>query len=289
MLVDVILPVYNGERWVGEAIESLLAQTYPHWRLTVVDDASTDHSAERVRADQSRYPDKISLISLRQNLRSAGARMLAIRQTTGDAIAFLDQDDRWLPSKLERQVEKLGVQPQFEAVHTNVEIIDANGDRMPGKAQRENRLRDSSPYERFTREQLMRHLILDFPIRLVSSLVTRRSFLASGGFETARYGGEDEEFWVRYASDYRIVHIPEALVQRRLHAENASRVFKSAREDGFLAALRQIETCYPEFRSDVMRRRRHLFLRNSRIALQNFQLGFAAHYTWRLVQTLWSA
>ncbi len=288
MLVDVIMPVYAGERWMGAAIESLLAQSYPHWRLTIIDDASPDRSRERARAYQAQFPAKITLIPLERNLRAAGARMLAIRQTQGDLIAFLDQDDRWLPAKLERQVEALRSRPQFGATHANIEIIDADGALLPGVADRENDLRNRTPYAQMTREQLMRHLILDFPIRLVSSLVTRASFLGAGGFETSRLGGEDEEFWIRYASTNRIIHLPEVLVQRRLHAENATRVFKSAREAGFLAALRQIETCYPEFRADVMRRRRHLFLRNTRIALQHFQPGPAAYYTWCLARTLWS-
>ena len=287
MLVDVILPVYRGERWLREAIESLLAQSYPRWHLTVVDDASPDCSAERVRAYQSLYPEQITLISLEKNMRAPGARMLAVRRTQGDLIAFLDQDDRWLPSKLAHQVDKLQSQREIGAVHTNIEIIDASGALVAGKPDRENSLRARTPYERLSREQLMRHLILDFPIRLVTSVVTRSSFLESGGFETGRYGGEDEEFWVRYASDHRIAHLPEVLVQRRLHDENATKVFRGVREEGFLAALRQIETRYPEYRDDVMHRRRHLFLRNTRIALQNFQLGSAARYTWRLAQTLW--
>ena len=81
MKADVILPHYKGKQWVGEAIGSVLSQTYPNWHLTLVDDASPDDTAKHVERFCRAYPQQISLIRLEENRRAAGARMEAVRGT----------------------------------------------------------------------------------------------------------------------------------------------------------------------------------------------------------------
>ncbi len=102
-LVSILMPNYNYGRYIGEAIESVLRQTYPHWELIICDDGSTDNSCEVVK----RYQDKDSRIKLiqKENGGVASALNVAYRESTGDIICLLDSDDVFLPAKLETIVE----------------------------------------------------------------------------------------------------------------------------------------------------------------------------------------
>jgi teichuronic acid biosynthesis glycosyltransferase TuaG len=101
--VSIILPVYNGENSVLKSIQSVVQQSYLDWELIVVDDASTDASVDQIRTI-CQYEDRIQLIQLQRNSGAAVARNTAIQHAQGRYIAFLDSDDLWLPSKLERQL-----------------------------------------------------------------------------------------------------------------------------------------------------------------------------------------
>lgn len=100
-LVSVITPAYNAEKFIGDAIESVLAQTYAHWEMIIVDDCSTDETAKVVE----QYSDKrIRFIQLKTNSGPAIARNTSIQNAKGRYIAFLDSDDMWQPEKLEKQL-----------------------------------------------------------------------------------------------------------------------------------------------------------------------------------------
>jgi glycosyltransferase involved in cell wall biosynthesis len=242
LTVDVILPTHAGERWIAEAIESVLGQTYTLWRLTVVDDCSPDATADHVEALRQRHPDRISLLRLDRRHRAAGARMVGIARSGGDLIAFLDQDDLWLPEKLARQVACFARDPTLAAVHTDIEIIDAEGVSREGAADRENAGRAAIAWG--TGDELSASLFRKNSIRLASSAVRRTAFEAIGGFDTSLFGGEDWEFWVRLADRFPIAHLPEVLTLRRVHGGNVSRVHSLERSTGKLQALAKMERGY---------------------------------------------
>jgi len=104
-LVSVIVPVYNAERFIAEAIDSVLAQTYNSWELLLVDDASPDESGRIARQYAERHPDRIKVLTHPGgvNRGAAASRNLGIAAVRGEFMAFLDADDVWIPSKLERQ------------------------------------------------------------------------------------------------------------------------------------------------------------------------------------------
>ena len=103
MLVSIIMPSYNAARFVGAALDSVLAQTYTNWELLVVDDASKDESVKAIEA-YAGQDVRIRLIPLSRNVGAAAARNIALEQARGRYIAFLDSDDVWSPNKLERQI-----------------------------------------------------------------------------------------------------------------------------------------------------------------------------------------
>lgn len=125
-VVSVVMPVYNGERFVESSIRSVLAQTFVDWELVVVDDASDDASPQIVRRF-AKQDERIRLVQLERNGGAAVARNAAIDLSRGRYLAFLDGDDLWVPHKLERQVafmQENGVAFSYGAY----DRVDENGD-----------------------------------------------------------------------------------------------------------------------------------------------------------------
>lgn len=103
MLVSVIMPTYNCGKFIAESIESLIAQTMKDWELQIVDDCSTDNTAEVLQPYLEKYPN-IHYYCLEKNSGPAIARTEAMKRATGKYLAFLDSDDLWHPEKLEKQI-----------------------------------------------------------------------------------------------------------------------------------------------------------------------------------------
>ena len=105
-LVSVVMPVYNGEKWLGEAIESILAQTFADFELLIVDDGSRDNSAKIIRVYEQRDP-RIRFFQLERNSGTAFARNYCIKAANGTFVTYLDCDDISLPERLRKQVDFL--------------------------------------------------------------------------------------------------------------------------------------------------------------------------------------
>ncbi len=112
-MVSVTIPFYNAERFLGETIESVLAQSYATWELLLVDDGSHDGSTKIAQSYANRFPDKIFYLEheSHRNLGVNAARNLGARNSRGEFLAFLDSDDIWLPAKLEMNVSELNKYP----------------------------------------------------------------------------------------------------------------------------------------------------------------------------------
>lgn len=128
-VVSIVMPVHNAERFLEEAIRSVMAQTYPHWELLVIDDASTDASVEIA----SRLAQEDTRIKLYKNPTPTGypatPRNMAVDYATGRYIAFLDSDDVWLPGKLEHQLPFFAESEKIGVVFSDYEKIDENSQR----------------------------------------------------------------------------------------------------------------------------------------------------------------
>lgn len=140
-LVSIIIPLHNNEDTIGETMESIISQSYPHWEMIIVDDASTDRSQEIVR-DFMQKDSRIQLTCLAENRGAGEARNIAIEKAGGRYIAFCDADDCWLPTKLEKQLEfiKTGGYPfTFTSYHTRNNHGKINGTvNCPRKVNRWN-------------------------------------------------------------------------------------------------------------------------------------------------------
>lgn len=122
------MPNYNCEKFLAETIESVLAQTYENWELLIVDDHSTDGSVEIIK-EYCEKDERIKLFVNEKNSGAAASRNWALREATGEWIAFLDSDDLWLPEKLGKQLEFM-VENGYKFSYTAYEQIDDNSDPL---------------------------------------------------------------------------------------------------------------------------------------------------------------
>ena len=122
-LVSVIIIFLNAEKFIQEAIESVIAQTYGDWELLLVDDGSTDASTEIACSYAAKEPQRVHYLEHfnHQSKGISASRNLGIYYAKGNYIAFLDADDVWLPHKLERQVAIMEAQPQAVMVYGNTQ------------------------------------------------------------------------------------------------------------------------------------------------------------------------
>lgn len=120
--VSIIMPNYNCEKFIGETIDSVLAQTYGNWELLIVDDCSTDDSVKIING-YCEKDERVKLFVNEKNSGAAASRNWALREATGKWIAFLDSDDLWLPEKLEKQL-KFMTENNYKFGYTYYEHVD---------------------------------------------------------------------------------------------------------------------------------------------------------------------
>jgi glycosyltransferase involved in cell wall biosynthesis len=196
MKVSVVIPTYNSGPLVVEAVQSVLAQTRPAYEIIVVDDGSTDDTAERLAA----FGGQIQYIR-QANARVAAARNTGVAAATGDAIAFLDADDAWHPEKLVRQVQVLEEQPEIGLVAT--QLSDWPGEFAP--------LAETERVSPISLEELLLKNVL-----ATSSIVVRWSVLdRAGPFDPELFGPEDYDLWLRCAQQSGVAMLEQRLTGYR--------------------------------------------------------------------------
>ncbi|MCB0496675.1 MAG: glycosyltransferase family 2 protein [Cyclobacteriaceae bacterium] len=124
-LVSIITPTFNAEKYVGETISSVIAQTYKNWELLITDDCSTDKTKEIV-THYSKEDSRIKLFALSKNVGAGEARNNSIKNASGRFMAFLDGDDLWLPNKLEKQIGFMLIN-NYPLSYTSYIKIEENG------------------------------------------------------------------------------------------------------------------------------------------------------------------
>ncbi len=127
-LVSVIMPCYNMEKFIAYTIESVQRQTYPHWELLIVDDTSTDRTAEIVKSHQNQ-DDRIHFIVKPKHSGIADTRNQCLKMAKGRFLAFLDADDVWHPEKLEQQL-KFMTEQKIGFSYSSYDCIDEEGNPL---------------------------------------------------------------------------------------------------------------------------------------------------------------
>lgn len=210
-LVTVVTATYNMGRFLPEAVQSVLNQTYPHVHVQIVDDGSTDDTpaiCERLAADP-----RVS-VHRQANAGQTKAKNKGISLARGGFVAFLDADDLWIPNKLALQMPLFQGHPNVGVVYSNYQAIDADGKTLPKL--------DIPMYRgRISAELLMENFV-SFP----SAVVRRECLERFGGFDETYDMGIDYELWLRLSAHYDFDYVPDATALYRIWAGQMSKNFR---------------------------------------------------------------
>jgi glycosyltransferase involved in cell wall biosynthesis len=214
-LISVILPVYNGEKYLAEAVESICQQGYTPLELIIVDDGSTDRTAEIAHS----FNLDVRYVC-QPNAGPAAARNTGLGLARGEVIAFQDADDLWPPDKLALQVPRLMDDPALEIISGRVQRIKLEG-MAEGK------------------EVFTEFLAPEISYNLGSALYRKSAFDKVGLFDVTMPPSEDVDWWMRAREcGLQILILRQITLLYRLHGKNITHG-RGMREKHFLAALKK--------------------------------------------------
>lgn len=204
--VSVVITAYNAECWIAETLNSVLNQTYNDYEVIVVDDGSTDHTANVIQ----QFGEKVHYIYT-ENVGQPAARNIGIRAARGEWIAFNDADDLWKREKLSKQMEQLLKNKQnLLWAYADVCYFKSNTYQTQGRVSQTQLLHSGN---------ISRYLILKNFIVSISVIVHKSIFDTVGYFDERRElrMGEDWNMWLRIADQYPVGVLPEVLAYYRWH------------------------------------------------------------------------
>lgn len=231
--VTVVLPAYNAEAYLRDAIESVLAQTYTHFELLVIDDGSTDTTSTILET----FSDcRIRRIVHKQNQGLIATLNEGLREAQGTFIARIDADDVWhATNKLKKQIDFLQKHPEYALVGTNAITIDETG-KILGKIKVPSS--DSA---------IRRQILIKNPFIHPSVVFTKQAALAVGGFARADTHAEDYGLWLRMATTNKVANIPEMLMSYRITQTGITRTKQQLQIKASFELARQFKQFYPHF------------------------------------------
>lgn len=207
-MISVIIPTHNRAAFLSRALHSVLAQTYSDFEVIIVDDGSTDNTADMVRAC---VDSRVHLIQQTKQERAA-ARNTGVRHAQGDFVAFLDDDDLWAPARLESALRAFD-SANVGVVYTGWRYIDEREHLLP-----------QAPYVPEKRGQLLREFLFDCWFPTSAALVRRESIEHAGEFDPALVPVEDWDMWIRIAEHgEEFSFAVEPLLMYRLHEQNSTK------------------------------------------------------------------
>lgn len=207
--VSVILPAYNSERYIRDAVGSILAQTFRDFEFVIVNDGSAD-STESILRELAAGDSRIKLIS-RPNTGYTIALQEAIENSRGEYLARMDADDHSLPERFAKQVALLDARPEVGVVGTCYELMDEHGRKLHVQLQ---------PSDDATLQKLC--LAGTTPICHPSAMIRRTYFEQVGGYRHDAMPAEDLDLWLRLGEVSQLACLPDVLLRYRLHAGSVS-------------------------------------------------------------------
>jgi glycosyltransferase involved in cell wall biosynthesis len=244
MQVSVIIPTYNSARYLAEAVDSVLSQTFSDFEVLVIDDGSTDETETVMR----RYGPPVRYIQ-QNNGGVASARNRGIEESRGRYVAFLDADDTWYPHKLQRQLAALDEHADYLACYSAFTIVTS--DLAPLGVTRSKR--QTSALE----DLLLRGNVVG---SICTVLCDRLLFKSTGAFDPALSQCADWDMWVRLAALTDFLYIDEPLVTYRQHETNMSRNAPLLERDSLLVLEKGF--AMPDLSDSLRMQRRAAFARN---------------------------
>jgi glycosyltransferase involved in cell wall biosynthesis len=212
-LISVCMPVYNAERYVAEAIESILSQTFRDFEFLIIDDGSTDRSLTII--EQYAAVDKRIRLSSGPNAGYVVRLNEMLEQARGDLIARIDADDIALSDRFARQVEFLRSHPEVDVVGGSQECIDSNGYLLAVW---------HAPQEHDEIEE--RALAGAGPISHPCVMMRRKAVLDVGGYRVEMMPAEDFDLWLRMGERGRLANLPDLIMRYRVHESSVTNLLE---------------------------------------------------------------
>lgn len=206
--VTVMMPVYNGERYISDAIKSILSQTLRDFELLIMNDGSTDNTLRVVRSFND---PRIRIIENEKNLGTILTRNRGLKECRGEYVAMLDSDDLAYPERLQKQVDFLDKNPDFGLVGTWVDLMDSEGKKI-----------DAS-WRGDTESEEVPIVLLFHNCFSFSSVMLRREAIPTEGFRDGFIPTEDYEIWTRIIKNWKADTLREVLTTYRIHEKSLSK------------------------------------------------------------------
>lgn len=227
-LISVLMPVFNADRYVAEAVESILAQTLGDFEFIVIDDGSTDRSPDILSQFAGR-DRRIRLLS-QANRGHSVAMNMGLGLCRGEFIARMDADDISLPKRFERQMSFLRQHDECVLVGCGLLRIDADGDALCEEILPES-------HEQIEARLLAGQGAICHP----ATMIRRSAMVAVGGYREAFHGAEDHDLWLRLGEVGRLANLSEVLFLSRIHQHNYAYVHESRSRRASASAI--VEAC----------------------------------------------
>ena len=208
--ISVIMSVYNGERYLREAIESILNQTFKDFEFIIIDDGSTDRTPEILR-EYAKKDERIKIITNPKNIGLTKSLNKAIKKAKGEYIARMDADDIAMPERLKKQIEFMEKNPEVGLLGTAYYEMNSKGEIVGDK------LFPTS------NKKLKKILIKYNPFFHASVMVRKEVFNRVGPYDKNIPKAQDYELWFRIAQNYKIANLSSLLMKRRYSGEKILR------------------------------------------------------------------
>jgi glycosyltransferase involved in cell wall biosynthesis len=218
--VSVCIPVYNGSKYIAESIDSVLAQTYEDFDLTICDNCSTDNTQEIVR---SFHDSRLKYVRNTKNLGLVGNANRCLELARGEYVCILHHDDVMLPENLERKVHILDENADVGLVHSNLILIDEKGEVIASEIWNADSRRDYVEDGLTVFHRYLSCLSGGASIFIGAVLARRKCYEKVGSFNPEFPHCNDSEMWMRMMLFYNIACIGNPLVKYRVHPISVSR------------------------------------------------------------------
>ena len=212
-LVSIVLPVYNGAKYLSESIDSVIAQTYKNWELLILDDCSTDETAE-ISKEYAEKDDRIKYILNEVNLRLPRNLNKGFSLAQGDYLTWTSDDNSYKPEAIEKMVDALESDAEAQFAYASCRIIDESG----------------KEYEYIMVSENGRNAIVGSNPVGACFLYTRKVYETVGDYNHELILVEDFDYWQRVFMNFKTVAIPEILYKYRMHSDNLT---STMRKDQF--------------------------------------------------------
>ncbi len=228
--ISVVMPVYNAKRYLKEAIESVLNQTYPHFEFIIVDDGSTDKSLDILKQYKNKDP-RIRIIS-RSNTGIVGALNDGIEAAQGEFIARMDADDIALPARFNRQLELMNSDPNLVILGTNFYFIDKSGNIVKsGNVPREH-------------DKIVENILKGNGGAIIhpTAMIRKDILMKVGGYREEAQFTEDLDLYHRLSRVGEMANLDEVLFKYRIHFNSVNATRFMTRQKTFLWVMKEAYT-----------------------------------------------